>query len=217
MLFVSPEAVRRFCSLETSSLECPIAASNISQSALGNDRPQESEFLEYLGNLYEPFARFSIGQKEQAKKQWADLTDYGSGIYLLLTETDGYSIWTLIDRPNGSMNLPLVEHTIEQSPSVSLQPLVILLLQTFWLAIEDLAGADRVRAFGCDLLANSQIGIEQAADLQDYLRQKSLPPTDHLWQPGAAIVAEFTNLAARYVGRNCAEQIRTTLLETAIV
>jgi hypothetical protein len=201
MFFVSSTAVRRFCPLE---------------STVPQDRPNSSEFLEYFSNLYEPLAQFPLSQKEQAERQWSDLTDYGSGIYLLLAEADAYSLWSLSNRPNGSMDSLVASRTIEQSPVESLEPLVVLLLQTFWLVIADLAGVDRARAFGRDVLASSHRLIDREPILQSYLGQKDPLVTADLWQQGAAIVTEFTNLASRYVGRDCAEQVRATLAETAL-
>ncbi len=201
MFFVSSEAVRRFCPLE---------------STVPNDQPTGFEFLEYFSNLYEPLAQFSLSQKEQAERQWSNLTDYGSGIYLLLAEVDAYSLWSLHDRPNGSMDSLVASRTIEQSPVESLEPLVVLLLQTFWLVIEDLAGVDRARAFGRDVLASSHTLLDREPNLQSYLRQRTPAVTAHLWQQGEAIVAEFATLATRYVGRDCAQQVRATLAETAL-
>lgn len=202
MFIVSSAEVRRFCPLE---------------SSVSSDQSTNSEFLEYFGNLYEPFAQFPLSQKDQAEQQWADLTDDGNGIYLLLAEAEAYSLWSLCDRPNGSMDSLVPSRTIEPSPLASLEPLIILLLQTFWLVIEDLAGTDRARAFGRDLLANDQIGIDREPDLQRYLGQPGTTVTAQMWQQGEAIVTEFVTLAARYVGKDCAHQVRTTLLETAIL
>jgi hypothetical protein len=209
MFVVSSADVRRFSLLES-------AVSPDSAKPTLCERSTGSEFLEYFSNLYEPLAQFPLSQKEQAERQWSDLTDYGSGIYLLLAEADVYSLWSLSDRPNGSMDFLVPSRTIEQSPVESLEPLIILLLQTFWLVIEDLAGADRARAFGRDLLANRQIGIHREPDLQSYLGQKGTAVTAQLWQQGEAIVTEFETLAARYVGRDCAQQARITLAEAAI-
>jgi hypothetical protein len=201
MFLVSSADVRRFCLLD---------------SAVLIDRPTGSEILEYFSNLYEPLAQFPLSCKEQAAQQWSHLTDHESGIYLLLAEADAYSLWSLIDRPNGSMDSLVASRTIEQLPVESLEPLVVLLLQTFWLVIEDLAGTDRARAFGRDVLASQHTLPDREPDLWSYLGQKSPTVTFHLWQQGEAIVTEFATLAARYVGRDCAQQVRFTLAETAI-
>jgi hypothetical protein len=201
MFLISNEAVRRFCPLE---------------STVPNDRSTGSEFLEYFSNLYEPLAQFPLSQKEQAERQWSNLTDYGSGIYLLLAEADAYSLWSLSDRPNGSMDSLVASRTIEKSPVESLEPLVVLLLQTFWLVIEDLAGVDRARAFGRDVLASGHTLLDREPTLQSYLKQKNPLVTAQLWQQGEEIVTEFATLATRYVGRDCAQQVRATLAETAL-
>jgi hypothetical protein len=180
-------------------------------SVVGFDHEECPLFLEYLGNLYEPLARFQLSQKEQAEKQWCDLTDRSDKIYLLLAEADAYSLWFL----NNSSDTLVIPSKIEPSFSESLTPLVTWLLQTFWLVIEDLAGVDRARAFGRDVLASRYGAIEKEQDLKRYLNNALQPVATTTWQQGLSIVTEFQTLAARYVGRDCAEQVCAALAQEA--
>jgi hypothetical protein len=200
MFVVSIESVRLFCPL---------------MAAVSPDRKEGPQFLEYLGNLYEPLARFPLSQKEQAEQQWCELTDRSSKICLLLAEADAYSLWFLSNPPAGAINALVTPSKIELSLSESLTPLVNWLLQTFWLVIEDMAGSDRARAFGRDVLASSCSAIDQEQELKRCLAEVSQPVATTMWQQGRSIITEFQTLAARYVGRDCAEQVCVALAQEA--
>jgi hypothetical protein len=196
--------------IESVRLSHPLAS-----SVVRVDHEECPLFLEYLGNLYEPLARFQLSQKEQAEKQWCDLTDHSDKIYLLLAEKDAYSLWFLSNSSDGLANTLIISSKIEPSFSESFTPLVTWLLQTFWLVIEDMAGVDRARAFCRDVLASRYGAIDQEQELKRCLNNAIQPVATTTWQQGLSIVTEFQTLAARYVGRDCAEQVCAALAQEA--
>jgi hypothetical protein len=186
MLAVSTEAVRLFC---------PWNPLTVPPSAEGTC------VLEYLSNLYEPVTQFSLSQKQEAENRWSALTDDTDRIYLLLAEQDVYSLWCLTDR----LDRELVESPITRVPKNNLASadaqLVNWVLQRFWWVIIDMAGAERARVFGREILA-SPIPIDREADLQSRLSLKVEPVDARTFQRGQEICLEFQALAARHLGRD---------------
>jgi hypothetical protein len=187
MLAVSTEAVRLFC---------PWNPLTITPSAEGTC------LLEYLSNLYEPVTQFSLSQKQEAENQWSALTDDTDRIYLLLAEQDVYSLWCLTDR----LDRQLVESPINRvarndSASADMQ-LVNWVLQRFWWVIIDMAGAERARVFGREVLASPTIPIDRETDLQSRLSLKVEPVDARTFQRGQEICLEFQALATQHLGRD---------------
>jgi hypothetical protein len=195
MLAVSTEAVRLFCPWN------PLTVSSGAKSTC---------VLEYLSNLYEPVTQFSLSQKQEAENHWSTLTDDTDHIYLLLAEQDIYSLWCLTDQ----LDRELLESPITRVANNSLASadvqLVNWVLQRFWWVIMDMAGAERARVFGREILA-SPIPIDREADLQSRLSLKVEPVDARTFQRGQEICLEFQALAARHLGKDAVTLIFSEL------
>jgi hypothetical protein len=154
--------------------------------------------LEYLGNLYELKATFNLGQKTEAERLWCHLTDNDTNIYLLLTASDGYSLWVLAANLGRvkPVTLPAADFTQQKA----IPNLIIHLLQALWLVISDLGGSDRTQAFGRSILASNDLPIVSVTELQACLRAVAPPVQRQDLDRGQQLIAEFRRLACLQVG-----------------
>jgi hypothetical protein len=162
--------------------------------AVSDNRPN----LEYLGNLYELKATFTFSQKTEAERLWCHLTDNDINIYLLLTASDGYSLWMLA--PNLGRVKAAAMSNADFSQGKAIPNLVIHLLQALWLVINDLGGRERVQAFGRMVVASHNLPIVSATELQACLVTIAPPVQRVDVEHGQQLIAEFRRLACLQVG-----------------
>lgn len=147
-------------------------------------------------------AKFSLGQEEEAKEFWRDLTDNRGKACVLLEERDGYSVWGKVR----TREMLAEELGAEASPERILTQASILLLQWVYFEIEDELGTRLAGNFVKDISQVFEKELFPQAESSDATKQllnidplsERLPP----WQEHHidSLLKELYRLGQKYFG-----------------